>query len=148
MIKTQQAKTDDAEECAEILQEWIDETIWFTSPRPASAAAPMLRQNIDKYGFTLAMIDQQIAGFSCMSDGFLDFLYVGAKFRNRAVGHNLLKHCKFASSNGFSLWTFQQNTGARRFYEREGFVEAERTDGAGNEEGLPDIRYVWEGNHG
>ena len=41
------------------------------------------------------------------------------------------------------LWTFQANIGAQRFYMRHGFTEAERTNGAGNEEGLPDIRYVW-----
>jgi hypothetical protein len=33
-----------------------------------------------------------------------------------------------------------------RFYERHGFVEAERTDGRRNEERAPDIRYVWDGD--
>lgn len=145
MIVTKRATPDDATECAGILQEWIDETSWFTSPHPASAAAPMLRRNIKEHGFTLAIIDSQIAGFSCMSDGVLDFLYVRRQFRNRSVGKMLLNRCKFACPAGFALWTFQQNNGARRFYEREGFVEVERTDGAGNEEGLPDIRYIWEG---
>jgi len=32
---------------------------------------------------------------------------------------------------------------ARRFYGREGFVEVEHTDGAGNEEGEPDVRLEW-----
>ena len=36
-----------------------------------------------------------------------------------------------------------RNTGARRFYERHGFVEAGRTDGRGNEEGVPDVLYVF-----
>ena len=42
------------------------------------------------------------------------------------------------------LWTFAANTGARRFYERHGFVATRRTDGD-NEEGAPDILYVWSG---
>jgi hypothetical protein len=41
------------------------------------------------------------------------------------------------------LWTFVTNTGARRFYERHGFVAVETTDGSHNEEAAPDIRFVW-----
>jgi hypothetical protein len=40
------------------------------------------------------------------------------------------------------LWTFVANAGARRFYAREGFVEARRTEGE-NEEGLPDVLLTW-----
>ena len=32
---------------------------------------------------------------------------------------------------------------ARRFYAREGFVEVDWTDGAGNEEHEPDVRCRW-----
>jgi len=35
------------------------------------------------------------------------------------------------------------NGPAQRLYERHGFVAVERTDGAGNEECEPDVRYVW-----
>ena len=42
-----------------------------------------------------------------------------------------------------TLWTFQANDGARRFYAREGFREVEFTDGAGNAEKLPDVRLEW-----
>jgi hypothetical protein len=41
------------------------------------------------------------------------------------------------------LWTFQVNAGARRFYERHGFVPVELTDGATNQERQPDVRYRW-----
>jgi phosphinothricin acetyltransferase len=40
------------------------------------------------------------------------------------------------------LWTFQSNSGARRFYERHGFVAVQTTEGD-NEEKAPDVRYVW-----
>jgi hypothetical protein len=39
------------------------------------------------------------------------------------------------------LWCFQANSGARRFYERHGFVAVEFTDGHDNEEGCPDVLY-------
>ena len=41
-----------------------------------------------------------------------------------------------------NLWTFQRNTGARRFYERNGFIAVDLTDGASNEEREPDVRYT------
>jgi hypothetical protein len=45
--------------------------------------------------------------------------------------------------DGFELWVFAVNTRARRLYERHGLVAVEFTDGAGNEEGAPDVRYAW-----
>ena len=45
--------------------------------------------------------------------------------------------------DGLQLWTFQADGPARRFYLRHGFTEVERTDGSGNEEHEPDVRYTW-----
>lgn len=146
-LTTRRAVPDDAIECAAILQEWIDETEWFRTPHPDSAAAIMLRSEIHEFGFTLAIKNDEIVGFSCLANEFLQFLYVRRKYRSLGIGLLLLNRCKFAQPKGFELWTFQQNAGARQFYEREGFTEAERTDGAENEEGLPDIRYIWEGKN-
>jgi len=39
------------------------------------------------------------------------------------------------------LWTFQQNTGSRRFYERHGFEPVRTTDGRDNEERCLDVLY-------
>ena len=58
------------------------------------------------------------------------------------MGRRLLR-AAMAQSPRLWLWTFQANTGAQRFYLREGFAEIRRTDGAGNDEGLPDIQYSW-----
>ncbi len=44
---------------------------------------------------------------------------------------------------GFRLWVFQRNEGARRFYERHDLRLVELTDGAGNEEREPDALYEW-----
>jgi RimJ/RimL family protein N-acetyltransferase len=39
------------------------------------------------------------------------------------------------------LYTFQQNNGARQFYERNGFSPVRCSDGAANEERCPDVLY-------
>lgn len=48
-------------------------------------------------------------------------------------------------STGLTLWVFETNVDARRFYRDHGFVEVERTDGSANEERSPDVRYAWPG---
>ena len=63
----------------------------------------------------------------------------------RGIGAELLKLAKRERPTGLRLWTFASNAGAQRFYERHGFVEARRTDGSDNEEGEPDILYLWGG---
>jgi len=54
-----------------------------------------------------------------------------------------VRHAQARRPAGLELWTFQVNDGARRFYERHGFRAVEVTDGAGNEERQPDVRYAW-----
>lgn len=57
----------------------------------------------------------------------------------------LLECVKTQRPRGFSLWTFQANAGARRFYERHGLMLAKLGDGSDNEEKLPDALHVWRG---
>lgn len=45
--------------------------------------------------------------------------------------------------DGFVLWTFQKNEGARRFYERHGFRVVKLTDRRDNMEQEPDVQYEW-----
>ncbi len=87
--------------------------------------------------------DGRVAAFLATSPDWVDHLYVHPTAQNRGLGSALLTQAKHILREGFQLWTFQQNTDAQRFYERHGLMIAERTDGRRNEEGLPDIRYVW-----
>ena len=59
------------------------------------------------------------------------------------LGSRLVELAKSRRPAGLQLWTFVTNIEARRFYERHGFVAAEMTDGSGNEEKEPDVRFVW-----
>ncbi len=59
----------------------------------------------------------------------------------RGIGSGLLAHALKTLGRPICLYTFQENRGARRFYERHGFVAVEFTDGQGNEERCPDVLY-------
>jgi 8-oxo-dGTP pyrophosphatase MutT (NUDIX family)/ribosomal protein S18 acetylase RimI-like enzyme len=73
----------------------------------------------------------------------VDQLYVDPPWIGRGLGRSLVEHAKQRSAGRLELWTFQVNAAARRFYAREGFVEVDWTDGAGNEEHEPDVRCRW-----
>ncbi len=85
----------------------------------------------------------RVVGLMVLSPGDLDQLYLDPDWRGRGLGDRLVALAKERSPDGLELWTFQVNGPACRFYERHGFVEVERTDGRGNEEREPDVRYAW-----
>lgn len=86
-----------------------------------------------------------LVGYAVVVDDWLHSLYVAPEASGQGVGGVLLDVVKGLRPGGFSLWVFESNAPARRFYRRHGLVELERTDGAGNEEQAPDIRMAWPG---
>lgn len=92
----------------------------------------------------------RVTGFAAIHDEpkkiWLDHLYIASIAQGQGHGAALLDKVKTQRPQGFSLWTFQQNSGARRFYERHGLTLARLTDGRDNEEKLPDALYVWAGD--
>ncbi|MEU2896743.1 N-acetyltransferase family protein [Streptomyces sp. NPDC001273] len=84
-----------------------------------------------------------VVGVLVLEGGVLEQLYLEPGWRGRGIGDRFVALAKERSPGGLSLWTFQVNAPAHRFYERHGFTAVERTDGSGNEERDPDVRYVW-----
>jgi GNAT superfamily N-acetyltransferase len=88
----------------------------------------------------VAESDGEPLGFALCTPTFLDGLYVRPDHKGEGIGSLLLDVVDATHPDGYELWVFESNVGARRLYERRGLVEVERTDGAGNEEKAPDIR--------
>jgi GNAT superfamily N-acetyltransferase len=91
----------------------------------------------------VAVAEATVVGMMVLHDGWLDQLYLDPPWRGRGIGDRFVGLAKQRHPEGLQLWTFQVNVPACRFYERHGFVPVERTDGSGNEEREPDVRYVW-----
>ena len=87
--------------------------------------------------------DAGVVAVLALSDDWIDQLYVAPGHTGQGIGTRLVDLARRRRPEGLQLWTFASNVGAQRFYERHGFVAVETTDGSGNEEGAPDIRYVW-----
>ena len=89
-----------------------------------------------------AFVGDRLVGFIGFRIGWIDQLYVLPDFQGQGVGSALLGIARSREPE-LSLWTFQRNDQARRFYERRGFVAVEQTDGSANDEREPDVRYRW-----
>lgn len=126
----------------------------ITEAVAANSWKPVLHTGAEDIGHAGRLIDRgwvtvacdengRVLGFIARNGDVVQSLYVARHGQGMGVGKALLDAAK-AVQPRLTLWTFEANTGAQRFYEREGFTVAERTDGRENEEGLPDIRYVWQ----
>jgi GNAT superfamily N-acetyltransferase len=82
-------------------------------------------------------------GVAILDGAWLTHLYVHPDEIGTGIGHRLFEHVATLRPGGFQFWVFQQNERARSFYEAHGAVPVEFTDGSGNEEKTPDVRYEW-----
>lgn len=69
-------------------------------------------------------------------------LHLDPGWHRRGIGTRLLAEATTALGPRLSLPCIARNTGARAFYERHGFRVAATGDGAGTEDGEPDILYA------
>ena len=97
----------------------------------------------------VAEVDGTVVGLMVLDHGrggagWIEHLYLDPAWVGRRLGERFLEIAKERLAAGIELWSFQVNEAARRFYERHGFVAEEFTDGTGNQERSPDVRYRWQ----
>ncbi len=101
---------------------------------------------------TVAETGGRIVGLLVVSrtdgTGWIDHLYLAPGFTGRGLGSRLLARAFNLLGPPIRLYTFRDNAGARRFYERYGFRAIAHGDGSENEEGCPDVLYEWGGPAG
>jgi GNAT superfamily N-acetyltransferase len=103
-----------------------------------------MRGVLDNQEVWLAFADHgALLGLMVLDGDWVEQLYIDPAWTGRGLGTRLLELGKQRRPDGLQLWTFVSNVRAQRFYERKGFAVEERTDGSGNEEHAPDLRYVW-----
>ncbi len=132
--------------------------VYLTSRRECLAFAPLahgeedVRQWITQVlipsgGVTVAEAEDEIIGMMSVSRDagiyWIDHLYLHPHWTGQGIGTAFVEYAKAELDRPIRLYTFQQNTGARRFYERHGFVVVAFGDGSDNEEHCPDILYEW-----
>lgn len=142
-ITLRAARSTDAGKLGEMITQAVAARDW--KPRLHSAAEDIAHagQMIDRDWVTVAETDHNdILGFIAREGDYVHALFVTPPAQGKGIGAALLDRAK-ANTGRLDLWTFQANTGAQRFYKRHGFTVDKTTDGAGNEEGLPDVHLLW-----
>jgi putative acetyltransferase len=134
---------DDMEEAAKVHRKSFDERL----PSLAGLHTPQedrvfFKSHLFNECEMWGAVDGRLVGFIAFSNGWIDQLYVLPDWQGQGIGKALLDIAKGRCPK-LRLWTFQQNKPARQFYERNGFVPIEETDGHDNEEKAPDVLYEW-----
>lgn len=133
----------DAVALARILGDWLRGTGWIPILHNRGEDLSFLRRMIASHRMLVARdASGRALGFIAVKQGDIAAFHVDQGARSQGIGKTLLDAIK-TDEPRLALWTFQANEAAIRFYLREGFAEVERTDGAGNEERLPDVRMIW-----
>jgi ribosomal protein S18 acetylase RimI-like enzyme len=139
------ARSDDAEAIADVHHD---------SRREALPWLPVLHSREETIAYfsghvlvheevLVAEVNELMVGFIALEGNHVDHLYIAPSYQGRGIGDKLLAMAKELRPGGLTLWTFQRNARARRFYEARGFVASEFNDGSRNEEREPDVLYAW-----
>jgi len=143
-ITIRPATTDDASAAAEVYLASFHATYAFPLAHTDDQVRAWIRDLVIPRGGTWLAVDgSAVVGLAVVAEGDLDQLYVAPDRLGEGIGRRLLDLAKERSPDGLVLYTFQVNERACRFYERNGFVAEWFGDGSANEEGQPDVRYVW-----
>lgn len=135
------ARPDDAEAIADV----------FIPARAQMTYLPQLHTDADTRAYIRDVVMRElevwvtepVVAFAALSDDMLDHLYVHPNAQGHGLGTQLLDTARRRRPDGFRLWVFQKNAGARRFYERHGCRLVRLTDGRDNVEREPDALYEW-----
>ncbi len=114
-----------------------------TSLHTAAEFATLYRDRVFPGGPVWGAFEgENLLGFVALLPGWIDHLYVEPARHGEGIGSALVLLAQ-REQDDLQLHTFQANVRARALYERYGFVVEELSDGARNEERMPDVRYRW-----
>lgn len=137
------ARSTDAGKLGAMISEAVAANTWKPALHTGAEDIAHMGDLITRGWARVAESEDRVVGFLALDAPMIQSLYVAGSCQGGGIGTALLKDA-MRGQDRLELWTLEANAGAQRFYCRHGFAEAERTDGAGNEEGLPDIRFVWD----
>jgi GNAT superfamily N-acetyltransferase len=138
----QSARSLDAGRLADMMAAANGQLEWLPKLFSGAEEIMMVSDMIDAGWVRTAYVDDLLAGFIARKGTEIHGLCVLPSMEGTGVARKLVANAK-RNAKKLGLWSYEANTRASRFYEKAGFVEMSRTDGAGNEAHLPDIRFEW-----
>jgi GNAT superfamily N-acetyltransferase len=146
VIEVRRAAGDDAAAVAAVFLDSFHATYEFPLAHTDDEVRGWIRDRlIPEHEVWVATDEGRVVALLALAPGWIEQLYVAPDRLGQGIGGRLVALAKARQPDALQLWTFQVNGRARRFYEHHGFVPVEQTDGSGNEERQPDVRYAWQG---
>ena len=146
-VVIREAKAGDLPACADIVNAWMDETDIMQRLHSHEKIRALFSPDIlDNRTIWVAVLNEKIEGYLSLIDGGnIRALYLSNALRGLGVGKQLMDIAKQAHPAFIELGVFEPNLQARKFYEREGFVEVPEKRDDNTEEGVPVLFMRWEG---
>jgi len=122
----------------------FERAVGVTDPHPIEEQLAYLESAVVPRNRVVVALDDatsEVVAFLAANATQIAQLYVRVDRQRRGIGAMLLSLAKERSGGTLRLFTFQANTGARRFYEAHGFLVVGR--GLEPEWNLPDLEYEW-----
>lgn len=119
---------------------------YLPSPRSDDEIRTWVRDTVlPAEELTVAVAGGAVVGFLAARErdgiAWITHLYLLPSHVRQGIGSRLLRRALAKAPRPVRLYAFQRNDGARRFYERHGFVAIAFSDGSTNEERSPDVLY-------
>lgn len=127
----------------------FEAAVGVTDPHPlAEQRQYFLETVLPHHEVRLALdpADGRLLGFVAASRESVAQLFVRIGEQRRGIGRAMLDWAKAQSAGCLWLYTFARNTGARAFYQREGFVVV--AHGFEPHWRLDDVKYHWQADGG
>ena len=140
-LKYRTAEESDGRACAEIVRDWSLETPWLGPLNDFERVVEWWTGCLLHVDTSWVCEDSgKVVGFCVRQDDNITRLYVSRDARARRIGKHLLDMAK-VDREWITVWAYEQNPRARKFYRREGCVEISRETEART--GLVDIEHRW-----
>lgn len=142
VITIRPARELDAGRLADILAAANAQLEWLPPIFSGAEEIQMLADMIEAGWVRVAYRDNMKVGFIARKGTEIHGLCVRPDLQGQGIARRMVSDAQ-RNAKKLGLWSYAANDRATDFYLKAGFLEVARTDGAGNEARLPDIRFEW-----
>ena len=129
---------DDADRCAEIVNNWIKTTKWIPRLYSKRELLKMIEEAIPYR--ELWVIGNPVSAYVSFNNDLSQIVALYSSVPGKGYGKILLDKVK-EGREYIQLWSHNANESAHRFYHREGFRTAAYKEKG--DDGIPEIQFEW-----
>lgn len=142
VVMIRPARTLDAGKLAEMMGAANAQLSWLPKLYTGAEEIMLVGDMIAAGWVRTAYLDDAMAGFIARKGTEIHGLCLQPHLQGKGIARKLMVDAQ-RNAKKLGLWSYEANDRATRFYLKAGFREITRTDGAGNDAHLPDIRFEW-----